>query len=90
MRVGTYNDLLCSPPSLIRGAQYPISDKEERILDAAYRHGYTDAMRMNRAGRLVEDDPFLDFMRKRVEEIRKEKIKKGLIEPSTKEEEALK
>ena len=77
------------PPSLTPDVQYPITEAEERIRKLAYSQGYSDAMRMNRAGRLVEDDPFLDVLRKRVEEIRKEKIKKGHIEPANKEERAL-
>lgn len=74
------------PPSLIKGVDYPVSYKDERLLNTAYKHGFNDAMRMNRAGHLVEDDPFLDVLRQRVEQIRKEKIKKGRIEPATKQE----
>ena len=77
------------PPSLTPGIKYPISEREERIRELAYNQGYSDSMRMNRAGRLVENDPFLDILRKRMEEIRKDGIRKGRIKPVTKEERAL-
>ena len=82
----TYKSNIFGPPSLTPGIKYPITEEAERIRQLAYSQGYSDAMRMNRAGRLVEDDPFLDVLRKRVEQIRKEKIKKGRIEPATKQE----
>lgn len=71
------------PPSIIKGSEL---DDPKEIAKAAYKHGYSDSMRMNRAGHLVEDDPVLDLFRKRVEEIRKEKIKRGEIEPANDEE----
>lgn len=80
------NSNIFGPPSLTPGVQYPITEAEERIRQLAYSQGNSDCMRMNRAGHLVEDDPFLDIMRKRVEQIRKEEIKKGRIKPATKEE----
>ena len=83
------NSNIFGPPSLTPGIQYPISAETEQIRQLAYSQGYSDAMRMNRAGHLVEDGPFLDIMRKRVEEIRKEGIKKGRIKPATKEEREL-
>ena len=82
----TENYNLFGRPSLVPGVEYPLSDKEEKLLDAGYKKGYEDSMRMNRAGRLVENDPFLNVLRERVEEIRKEKIKSGEIEPATKKE----
>lgn len=71
------------PPSLIKGAGL---ENPEEIAKAAYEHGYEDSLRINRAGRLVEDDPVLDMFRQRVEKIRKEKIKSGEIEPANAEE----
>lgn len=82
--VNKYN--LFGRPSLTPSVEYPLTDKEERLLDKAFQQGYSDCMRMNRAGRLVEDDPFLDVLRERVEQIRKEKVKSGKIEPANKKE----
>ena len=83
------NSNIYGRPSLIPGVQYPISEREERLLDIAYQKGYSDSMRMNRAGRLVENDPLLDILRKRMEEIRRDGIRKGKIKPVTEEERAL-
>ena len=66
--------------------EYPISDREEELLNKGYDKGQKDALRMNRKGRLVEDDPFLDLLRNRVKQIRKDLVKKGRVEPVTEEE----
>jgi len=71
------------PPSIIKGETL---DDPRQIAETAYQNGYADAMRMNRAGRIIERDPFLDLLRKRVEQIRKEKIQSGEIKPANKEE----
>jgi hypothetical protein len=73
-------------PSLVPGVEYPISDREEELLNKGYDKGQKDALRMNRKGRLVEDDPFLDLLRNRVKQIRKDLVKKGRVEPVTEEE----
>jgi len=82
----TDNYNLFGRPSLTPGVEYPISDKEEKILDKGYKQGYEDAMRLSRAGHVIEDAPFLNLLRKRVEEIRKEKIINGQIKPVNKRE----
>jgi hypothetical protein len=73
-------------PSIIPGVEYPISDREEELLNKGYDKGQKDALRMNRTGHLVEVDPFLKVLRERVEQIREEKIKSGDIEPANKKE----
>lgn len=83
----TDNYNLFGAPSLTPGIPYPISEREERIRQQAYKQGDSDRMRMNRAGHLIENDPFLEVLRERVEQIRKEKIKKGRIEPANEKEE---
>lgn len=82
----TENSNLFGRPSLVPGVEYPLSDREEELLDAGYQKGHDDSLRINRAGRIVEEDPFLNVLRKRLKQIRKNLVKKGRVEPVTEEE----
>ena len=86
MNEETYNDAtesLYGPPSLIKGEGLQDARK---IAEAAYQHGYSDCLRINRAGRLIENDPFLDALRKAVERKRKKLVRSGTVEPTNEEE----
>jgi hypothetical protein len=71
-------------PSLIPGVEYPAI---ERNLSLAYQKGYADAERLYRNDDAIAENKYLlNIFRKIVKEKRKELIKKGEIQPQTKEE----